>query len=393
MKQRNQPPRSDRPGELAGRITHNRNDFWARTMDPIFRFDSIGATADQVLISPYRTNGRDETIILPFRIVNTDIEIVSFIQSILTPWTIDLSTTGINLLTQVGGAVDGITIAASEDYLVWGFYNPSLGTGGFEGLGFTRRPHETTTALSGGTVGSSTTFTVAAGRGFTFPVGCRIIAREGTALGSDYNQGIVTAHTSTTVVATLDAAYGLGAENNATIANPVELLQIDKFQPRITASDSLYPGGGVEYAYCYLGHIQSDASSNVRMFRKRGELYRFPTVDGYNLSNFTASTGASQQASCRRILPSHCLVMQGAIFAQNPALAGQAQAAAGTDSITTIGNGQLRQRTDSLGTASYDSGPLTLRSRDTSLYHIVARTVTATTTSSVMTMGYWETEF
>lgn len=291
MNQRNQSPSTDKNSALSSRVSFNRDTFATKNMQPIFRFRTDDTlTTDQVFISPYRTNGKDELIIVPFRVWDSNDDMVTVIQELTDEWTIDLSVSDITLSTMIGGRVDSIAVGSEIDYLVWAFFDASLGAGGFKGFGVTTRPAAAFTSFTGtGAKGTSNTFNMSGvnpNNGFRYVVGARVIVRRGTATTDTYNQGVITAVTNTTVVVTLDSNAGYGSAPMVSGAGTI--IQIDKFQPKLSASDSLYPGSGTEYTFCYMGSILSDTSNAIRLVRYRGEYLPL----GGNQLFFSASNGA-----------------------------------------------------------------------------------------------------
>lgn len=275
-------PRNRQPGPSPSQIGSQNRDHddrlaLANPTLPWFVYNAPGATADSILISPRDTGAGDSTLLVPFRALGTSWASRRPAMLSVSEAHIDLSATGLAINGGTGGRVDGIALAADMDYLLWAFAHPAEGPV-FAGFGLTTRPQiAATTGVTGGGLGASTIFTVAAGEGFRFNVGARILARAGVAPGSAYNQGIITAVTSTTIVATLDAAYGVANESNAAIVNPVELLQLDKFTPSVPAQATTFGQliGGVQvpYQYTYMGMLHSGATTELAWVRNIGDFY------------------------------------------------------------------------------------------------------------------------
>jgi hypothetical protein len=196
-------------------------------------------------------------------------------------WTVDLGTLSINETTFTGGLVDGQSFAASTDYPLFAFFDPfDPNNDKFKGFGATTRPQTTASAVSSGTRGSEATFTVPSPEANRFNLGSRVICRQGTLIGDDYNQGTVTAIVSaTSIKIQLDDSYGGIVETNTDLSGSgIEILQTNFFAPKMdTTTESLYPGGGVEYAYRFIGLVQSDDLSDIHNFAKPGKfLYTRP---------------------------------------------------------------------------------------------------------------------
>jgi hypothetical protein len=230
----------------------------------------------QILIQGYETGCGMDLVRVPFRISNAGNSIGAQITEVPPGWQIDLDETTINTTTEVGGLIDGTSIASEEDMLVWAFWDPTASPK-FQGFGCTTRPHRTTASIVGGTRGSIATVTVT-GYGFHFNIGARVVIRTGTSSGSTHNQGLITAQTVNTLTVQMDAAYtGLNDLTNSNLSGgSKQILQLDQMAPRMFDEDSLYPGGGTEYQYSYMGSLSLDTSSNINIVRQRGDMYIFP---------------------------------------------------------------------------------------------------------------------
>lgn len=270
--------------------------------DPVFDWIWTSASTTSLQIGSRDTGFGDTEFRIPWRQVSGGAANGTRFYSVPDTWTLTISGTGISGTT--GQKVDGVSLTASRDLLVWAFFEPASDDGDpFIGIALTSRPWLTAVDVdSGGGLGASTVFGTASGAGWRFPIGCRILAREGTGAGADYNQGVVTAHTTDTVTATMDAAYSVTNETNTAVAGTgtIELQQISKFAPRMHGSDSLYPGSGVEYSYCYLGMIQIDSTSTIYNARRRGEFYQIP---GTFVNFTTAAASAGANFSVARMIP------------------------------------------------------------------------------------------
>jgi len=275
------------PGSQNLRILENNR---GRSIAPEFYFDITGdITGDTLKIRGYETGSGNRLIKLPFWPVSglrtTDGERLSTgFQTLheLADWTIDINVTTVNLTTRIGGLIDGTSLAASSDYLMWAAMDPNHSNNAkFRGIFFTQRPQTTSASTtSGGGLGAAgSTFTVIAGHGNKFTVGSRIVIKEGDAIGDDFNQGVITAVTSTLLTVDLDATYGAISETNTTLVglSGLEIVQLDSFEPYLqsTSEHSVFPGSGVEHAFCYLGSFQTDSASKIKYVRRRGERVKF----------------------------------------------------------------------------------------------------------------------
>lgn len=242
---------------------------------PQFQWQHASAgSPQQITIQSFPTGTEQRVLRMPFRMGASSWTEGRYPRLETTPVaTLNINSTGLN------GRIDGSSLTASTDYLVWAFWSLAVG-GAFIGYGITKLPTITATHSSGGGLGASWSATVA-GSGENFgtrlPVGCRVVVRVSTANGAEYNQGTVTARTATTLTVLMDSTYGaIGQSNAAMTAGAKEVRQLDMFRAGMVTTDSLYPGGGTEYMYTYVGHLQTDASSNIRMARKRFDFYQFP---------------------------------------------------------------------------------------------------------------------
>lgn len=291
-----------RGGLDTARITNSRNLLWEIFQTPLYEWDcSRSSSRKQIKIAPIYTNGGDSVIVIPFRKLDEsdNLDVMNYMTSGIS-WTIDVNATGL------GGRIDGISLGTESVYWVYAFYNPAAANiaDRFVGFGVMRRPVEGyNSGYSGGTKGSTTTFTLTtANRTYAYPVNCRVLVREGTATTSNYNQGTVLSRTSTTITIALDNvsvgdAGGYGSNLNT--GNTGSIIQLDNPAPYLPSSDSLYPGGGVEYQYCYMGSLSVDNASDLFEWRHRGDPRLFP--DGnmvfYSASGITATTTSIQSAA------------------------------------------------------------------------------------------------
>jgi hypothetical protein len=322
MQPRSTQPQFNSQAIVGNKLNTTRGNYEYASILPVFLWNNLqvfasGTSRRRIRIEPFYSASVDPVIVIPFRIKNADGTLARAYQYEDTQsWLIDLDTSTINTTTRTGGLIDSIALAASSDYFVWAFYDHTKSdAGGFQGIGVTLRPRHTgITVTSGGGLGASTVlsgFTV--GHGHRYPIGCRVLVREGTTgytgvNGSDYNQGIVTATTSTTITVTLDTTYdpatavGL-VDSNATVATSVEVIQLDHFQPLIvnTTAPTLYGG----FQYCYLGMLQTDSGSNISDYRYIGDRYTFPDVANYLIRTQTLGVDTRVQQCLARYIPFH----------------------------------------------------------------------------------------
>lgn len=299
------------PEVLAPRARNPRTTYLetglelANPMEPWFRFGPL--TTDTMLIAGRPTLNGDAPILVPFRFANADYtKRFAHVMSIPNNWTIDMDATTIDLDTFIGGIIDGLSLTADIDYLIWAFSDEY---GNFKGFGLTTLPRVTgASTADGGGLGASGTFTVTSGHGWRFCIGARVIIRDGYDRGDNYNQGTITAIASNSITVDLDGDYStdgeIDVEGNTTLASltRLEIFQTDRFAPRMYNEDSLYPGSGVEHQYAYVGSLQTNDSSNIRHPRKRGKWYAFP-LDKYHVYSQTSSTTVMQNVCLARWLP------------------------------------------------------------------------------------------
>lgn len=267
-------------GESGNKNQRTIHALQGRVLEPDFQWrknlDSGDRKAD--IIGDYTRCG-DSLLRLPFRLNDANRNANGgFTLFVSDEWTIDLDTTTVDLTTFTGGIIDNTSLVVKEDWFVWAFMDPFDSTNTkFKGFGVTKRPNVTNvTVFSGGTVGSSTVLTFPSSNASSFVVGARVIVRASALKGSAFNQGIITDVTQTTLTVTLDTDYGAATENNGTVSGTGNtVIQTDKFEPKMSDELSLYPGGGTEYQFCYMGHMQTDENSDILRLRYRGEKYNW----------------------------------------------------------------------------------------------------------------------
>lgn len=382
-------PDSNNPAQIASRLNNVRNWYTDNTYQPIFDYghaSQIGNDRKVNLVAQWM-GGQSQSIIVPIRLANTFDQL-----EITDDWTLDIDTavtTEIDLTTKTGAIIDGLSLATDTDYLIWAFYDETEAVANrFKGFGITARPVTTSSARSGGGFGASATFTVPSGHGWRFNLGSRIIARVSTALGANYNQGIITAVTSTTIVATMDADYGVANESNAALSTSVyEIIQTDNFAPRIYNEDFLYPGSGTEYQYAYIGNIFTDGSSDIVSTRKRGEYHSFPVVNTELRSGITSTN--IYVISLSRWLPIGTKIFKALVGGLASTGSGQFSVRIGRDPVdnTHIITGTLFNTV-----YQYSNGESSINTVNNS-YVSYAIPGTSTITARNLLFGYYETNF
>jgi hypothetical protein len=203
--------------------------------------------------------------------------------------------------TGIGGVVDGTGAVTAGQYLLWGFL--SARGGNFLGYGLTRKPDHAGTVTAGGGLGVpiTVTFTTAT-RGNCYTVGSRVIIRAGTGVTSLYNQGTVTAVSSTTLQATMDAAYAVtyapSANTVLPVATAVSVIQTDLLAPWVSQATQ---GTYRETPFTYLGSVEIDATRTIYL-RKPGD----PVWASVPFTTITVAGGASVNVvSLRRWIGRH----------------------------------------------------------------------------------------
>ena len=171
-------------------------------------------------------------------------------------WEIDLTATTINLTTKTGGIVDDIARADGETYLVWAFLDEGMR---FAGLGATRKPRSSFSAIAGGSANKGATnkdFTVT--NAYQFIPGALVCVRNdvGTAPAYEWNWATVDSIQSSTVVR-LDMKNETYGTNINGVKNG-EILQWDSFQPYVVSStaQTLY-----QPYYSLVGELYTDEST------------------------------------------------------------------------------------------------------------------------------------
>ncbi len=280
------------PGEknLASQKSAN-----ARDTDPLFRWDYTGASdAREIFIRGDFTGSGNDLLRIPWWNVDlADNGSKSLSQDTHVEdngWKIDLNNDTITLASQTTGVLDGIVVGAphviaNSDLLVFALFDPNDPTNTkFRGFGAFHRPIAAYTTHNNGAKGSTTTLTLVGSginTGRIFTPNARVIVREGITAdsgagagtgGSPYNQGTITAvsEIGTSITVTLDNVSTHGTALTAATAGTV--IQLDRFEPRLSTEDSLYPGGGTEYNYTYMGSLFVDSNQNISTWRKRGDI-------------------------------------------------------------------------------------------------------------------------
>lgn len=302
-------------GESGNKNQRTIHALEGRDLDPVFDFQRIDS--ENVGIIGLPTGSGDTVIRVPFRLTDKDNSFVAnggqtlFISD---DWIIDITTTVIDLTSDPpkGGLIDGNSLEADTDYLLWAFIDPfDSDNSKFKGFGLTKLPFTTgATVFFGGGLGALVTMTVASPDGHAFNVGARIVIRESTTKGTEYNQGIITATTATTVTATLDTTYGAISESNIALSGggtTYEIRQLTNFVPYMySATKELFPGSGTEYQFKYMGHIQTDTSSDILRLRYRGDPYNWAYSFATIVFDNTAIVATfSSQISLARWIPFH----------------------------------------------------------------------------------------
>lgn len=365
--------------------------------DPLFRYRTIAGAADSIDVAPdwYGQDGF-EAIRVPFQALLDGGSIPQEIFSELT-YRLEISAIGLAVGAEAGttptsgGRIDGIAAAANTNYWIFAFLTDQF-NGEIEGLGLVAQIASTgITMPAGATLGATgVAVTVGgAGEGLRYQTGARVLFRNGTASGSSWNQGRITATASTTITVNFDAALTLARNTNTTLANvpSVTAIQLDCPAPRLSGESDTYNDG---QPYAYLGSIQTDDSSNIRNARKRGDFLRIAggLATVVNRTGITASE--TDQTGLGNWLPLGAetarLITVGLITAGTP---GNALVAAAPDAITA-NNTTLIQRAGISGVAQYADGDLDIRRRDCSYAQVYVETGTITVTHQGLLLGHFE---
>lgn len=405
MKQRNQSPTTNQKDVLGQRLKTNRDMFGVQLVRPMYKYYPYPALADKdkLLIQGYETGCGDAPIILPFRLLSPDTSdfYQLFQMEITDSWALDLNTSTIDLVTFTGGIIDGSgAYAADSDYLVWAFISPGdVESARFKGFGISKRPITTgVTVTSGGGLGASTVFNVGANNGYKYTVGSRVLAREGVAVGDDFNQGTVTAIAANSVTVTLDAAYGIANSTNTTLAGTpgVTLLQMNMFEPRMwTSPGTLYPGNAAavdNYQYLYMGMIQSDNDTDVKMFRKPGDIYHLSNAA--LIFSVSGAAASSNNVVClSRWTPRNIRESQGRVNVARITGSGTVIASWGYGQTTTASAriSVAQERATTNNAIAWDTGPTAVSANNTMQARLAFAGGVGTFDASFSLHGYvWE---
>lgn len=286
--------------------------------NPLFRWVVTGARTIEA--RSFHWNTGESVSHIPFRpIVNADVDPIVTVPTMYETddaLAFDINTSGL------GGLIDGVALAAEQDYWCWAFLTRTL-FGTLYGVGVTTRPRiaipVTTGVVSGGGLGTTAVFNcTTAGHANRVAVGSRVRIEEGTTLGSNWNQGLVTVVDVSTnrITVVLDAAQGLGLNSNTTLAGAAAktLIQLDNPEPKTiytVAADEGTAFGGKPFVY--LGSLQTDASSNIRTSRKRGDLLELLEAATIR-AQATITASESIQAGLGNWLPLHAQEIHAVAF-------------------------------------------------------------------------------
>jgi hypothetical protein len=242
-----------------------RDDFGLIHRDATFDFQRT--TDNQfTLTSAYRDNLAQEFVI-PFRV--PDVPWVP-VQQVENDWTQDITTTGINTTTFTGGLIDGLTKENRRTYLYWAFLDANLN---FTGIGMTRKPFSTFSAISGGSAAKGATgkiFTTV--NAYQFTEGSQVCVRNrvGTAPEYQWNWGVLqTVNSSTSITIDMNNSADYGSSITGTTSG--EIFQWDKFRPWVVTSSgqTLY-----DTYYTLMGEIYLNETGLLKRVYKRDAEYR-----------------------------------------------------------------------------------------------------------------------
>lgn len=161
-------------------------------------------------------------------------------------WILDISTTGINLNSRIGGLIDNIAIENSHQYFIWGFLNKNMQS---IGIGLSRWAKSAYTGVASGTKGSKATFTGLT-NAYQFTIGARVRVLNST----EWNYGTITSIDSTSQIKVImDNVTGYG--NNITSTTTTEIKQFNKHRPWKVSSTAqeLYSDYYRLLGWCELG--------------------------------------------------------------------------------------------------------------------------------------------
>ncbi len=256
---------------------------------PVFEFAAVVGNRTQFYCQAPATGLGVAEMRIPFRIP------APFTYVSATPDLIDLTAAGL------GGVVDDLgTFTAYADYILWAFHSGTA----YQGMGLTLRPKSIASDFDSGigTPGGLATFVVVNGN--LFNLGARVTVKQDENLGSQYNQGVITAKTSTSLTIQLDADYGASVQNNTDVSALIGgiIIQNDNFAPNSNTDGLPFNG----YYYSQLGTIRADATLGVATllieWRKRGDEYLFDGLPFiYDVTDTAAP--AAQQLCLARWIP------------------------------------------------------------------------------------------
>jgi hypothetical protein len=244
------------------------------------RYELLHTSATTMSVATAATWKGSDRLILPFHEWRDRSQITGNAADAYTvsvPRWVECSPSAIALTgtSTVGGIVDGVALAASGVYLLWAFL---MGPGGsFYGYGLTRRPDYLGTPAATALGASGTVTMASAGTANRYTVGARVLVRNGTALGAEYNQGTITAIPAGGASLTIqyDAVYtGMPAAtiNTAlTAAAGRSVIQLDRQAPWIATQSSTGRTTWEGRPFAYLGSIEVNAASQIAGVRRPGE--------------------------------------------------------------------------------------------------------------------------
>lgn len=288
-------------------------------------------------------------------------------------WTINLSTTSINLTTNTGGHLDGLSYVNGAEYLVWAFLDDDYN---WAGIGATKKPSSSFSAIAGGSANKGMTKNFTVSDAYQFTIGSRVAVRNdvGTAPFYEWNWATVNSIVSGTVISLAmdnNSAYG----TNITGTTNGYIKQWNKFRPYVVSggAQNLYKN-----RYSLVGELYTDGTSGdiIIYYRADEEWRALPEA----IINYQVGVGVNTYSGGRD-LPLWTNAISGFLHSENGA-AGDIMFIGSAASINQIPMDKNK------GTSSdNDSGTMIPTEHAITMLDIFSD-ATATVTCSFKAVGY-----
>lgn len=245
----------------------------------LFNFDFEHSTDDLFYIDPADQGSGNKNIKLTWEIGNE-----ARFAKITDRWTMDLTTSTINLTTKIGGIIDGLA-RANSNYIIYAFLDEDFN---FAGIGLGQQALSSFTVIGGGIATRGTTATFTVSTAYRFVVGARVVVRNTFGTNQQdyqFNWGTVNtiiSDTSISIDMDLNSEYGV----DITSVAGGEIKQWDKYRPYVvtTTTQTLY-----KPYYTVLGEVFAGGQDKVWQLYKKTDTIRITNEIAFSLIAATAS--------------------------------------------------------------------------------------------------------